>query len=187
MTYQLESVVSTLIPIHVYKQLSMEQLCYVILVQKDTYLQVLIKVVCLNVLQIIVAFAIKDLIIIVNNVLMDFTLMIHGNVQLVLLQIVKLVRKLFALIVLMVIDQALQVILVIKLNVKMVWYRMEFLVNVQPEHIFLTLFALTVLNKIVFGVILMAVLLVILDFIKQLVYVIHVWKIVKHVQTHQAV
>lgn len=58
----------------------MEQLCYVIHVQKDTYLQVIIKVVCPNVLQITVVSVMRALTIIVNNVLMDFIQMKHGDV-----------------------------------------------------------------------------------------------------------
>ncbi len=75
----------------------------------------------------------------------------------------------------------------IKSNVKMVWYLMEYLVNVHQEHITLILFAIIAHNKIVFGVILTVALLVTLDFIKQLETVSPVWKIVKHVLTYRAV
>ena len=72
--------VSILIQIPVYKLLNMEQLCYVIHVHKDTYLQVIIKVVCPNVLQITVVSVMRALTIIVNNVLMDFIQMKLGDV-----------------------------------------------------------------------------------------------------------
>ncbi len=64
---------------------------------------------------------------------------------------------------------------------------MEYLVNVHQEHINLILFVIIARNKIVLGVILTVVLLVELDFIKQLEIVNHVWKIVKHALIRRAV
>lgn len=72
--------VSILIQIPVYKLLNMEQLCYVIHVHKDTYLQVIIKVVCPNVLRITVVSVMRALTIIVKYVLMDFIQMKLGDV-----------------------------------------------------------------------------------------------------------
>ena len=64
---------------------------------------------------------------------------------------------------------------------------MEYLVNVHQEHITLILSAIIAPNKIVFGVILAVVLLVKLDFIKQMKIANHVCKVVKHVLIHRAV
>lgn len=64
---------------------------------------------------------------------------------------------------------------------------MEYLVNVHQEHITLILFVIIAPNKIVLGVILTVVLLVKLDFIKQLEIANHVWKIVKHALIRRAV